>query len=667
MIRKILKIVLVLVLVVTVAVAATLALGIPQRWLIAFAAGKALKSPIELGDVSTLNAISISSLKTVPEEGAKPKVELDGLKLDYKLWPKDGRHFPKLTLEYLTLRSFAEKEIAPAAADSPAEAVTAVAPRKSNRGKKGRSSNPDAFVPRDISIKNLGLAMERPGLGLDINGLSTDITLGDNGAKKVALSGNALSGTLAMGASAAPRSISGNVDIGVDIAGGKTSVSPLKVHVPEIAEIEGSAMVNTKGDEKEASIEFPVLSAQDIDLPGLLPKDFSLRFKRIQGNGNQLKLKANLDKRAVITRGTHLDLSAEDLAVSQGDVNWFEGDAALKLVGGEKEDLDLSGSLALNDNAPINLAMNGSPMHLKSSIGFEGWTRDQTLALIPPAFRQSAAEWSLFAGIPKLDVGLAFDFPDVKASAALTLALNTPGDAPKDAQVLFSVNGSAIKLMFGEKIPVDLAVTSGNQKLAVKTLAARRKDPHSDVTLENLDIAAWLAAVLNGATSATTSLNGSADLTVLLKEKRAEGNLDLASCKASLGPLALDGFSLKGTYNYAMGAGCGGNADVSAERFSVAGIGLQSFAGPLTWSSEGGHKVTLKSAGAVHLAADNAPNLEQPGMVTNVENPEFLKQLPETLDAVTLELQWEQGALIGKCTINQGANSGVIHLRLPVS
>jgi len=547
--RKWLLRILIAVVVLCVVAALVLATGLPQRALLVRALSDALDAKVEVEGLSTFGRIRASAIRAADPAaaaGAPSKIELEGLDIDYTLFPDDSRYVSSVQIDTLAV-NLDRSQPAP---EEPEAAPEQKAPKKPRKKKKG-AEIPEWLIPKRGRISRIRFAGLKPTLGLSVDGLRVKATHESDRDYSIGLDSSELTGSWYAGSREAEQSLpeGSTLDIQYQKKGNTTTIAPLKIVLPGLLEVIGHGSVNGGVD-----LYLDRCVAQDLDLTEVDPTDLGLPFgfRRLDLSGTHIKGKANLNAFEASLAGTELHVVGEGLAIGPQGAEVYEGDLAITGAGGEGKDLALHLDAELNRGQKLHADLGGPLMQLAASVGLEGWSRDDVLALVPKAAREGAAgALPTFQGLESAALDVDLKLIAFEAVLDVKPRLVTAAGAAVPAKLTCLSKGVVLNLA-KQMLETKARAQIGDGSVAFEGRVGAREGVKGTVTLEQVNPVLWQEA-LEGRSALSdldTRIEGTAAVNVTPGLKKIELELDLSASPiryAFFGLPAKQALTLKGS------------------------------------------------------------------------------------------------------------------------
>ena len=692
--------VLVAIVVLLVIAAVLLATGWPQRTAIEKVLGNALNANITVGSVSTFGKISISDLKafdkTTASGSAEPMLDVDGLKLDYTLWPKDKRYFPALTVDKLGVRL-----------DRAAPARQKAFSKPGAKKKEKMDTMP--FIPRAADIASFQFNGDWPAGGFGVNGLHVKSTIDSKNDYTVALAGDGLTGSWWMVDHSMMHELKGgSVDLQVKKGNGETTVEPLKIAVPGLLDVMGRGQFKESG-KKEIDVRFDKFVAQDVDLsnapPGSVRVPFA--FKKLDLSGTHLNLIADPKGLKASFAETKLNINVSGLQLGPKDHEWYGGDLAIRGQSGATDKVLLNLDATLNVNQKLHASLEGQILELAAHLDLENWTRDDLLAALPKDMRGALQNVAGFQGVSSAVVDVQFKALTITATATVKPKLAAAEAVGAPVEFSGTASGSALSLIATPQFEVGLRAQVGDGSVNVKTRVGIPGPKRASIAVEQVDPGLWMAALVGpGMLDALrVKVGGSFEYESSDAGRKGSGEVHIAKANAIedlKGPVVLEDDTLKaaGLSGKLFGGALAADADLgilSADRpvhltAHVKGMNLESASGlagvpsfKLTGLADADLTLAADSAGIKELqiaVQSTAPVAVSVAFLEQLLASEYVKQMSDKgqleqivakivgkeeshpFDAATLSLAWKDDGLAGQVVLKSEQLNLTVDLRI---
>jgi len=587
--RKWLLRILIAIVLLCVVAALVLATGVPQRALLVRALSDALDAEVEVEGLSTVGRVTASAIRAADPAaapGAPPKIELEGLDIDYTLFPDDERYVPSVQIDTLAV-NLGRSQPPPEKPEAPPEQA---APKKPRKKKKKGGGIPDGFIPKEGRISRIQFAGLSPTLGLSVDGLRVKATHESDRDFSIGLDSAELTGSWYAGSREDEQSLpeGSTLDIQYQKKGKTTSIAPLKIALPGLLEVVGHGSVNGGVD-----LYLDKCVVQDLDLTQVDREDLALSLRgaklhlvpfacsKLDLSGTHLKGKANVKAFEASLAGTELHVIGEGLAFGPKGAEIYEGDLAITGKGGEGKDLALHLEAELNRGQKLHADLGGPLMELAASAGLEGWSRDDVLALVPKAVREGAANAvPTFQGIESAELGVDLKLISFEAALDVKPRLVTAAGAAVPTKLTYQSKG--VVLTFAKQmLETKARAQIGDGSVAFDGRVGAREGLKGTVTLDQVNPALWHEAIKGRSAlrDLDTHIGGTAAVNVTPGLKKVELELDLSASQirySFFGLPAEQALTLKGSLSAGSAPYWRGSGPLLELRLGdVVGLGLR--------------------------------------------------------------------------------------------
>ena len=525
--RKWLLRILIAVVALCVLAALVLATGLPQRALLVRALSEALDADVEVEGLSTFGRIRASAIRAADSSaaaGAPPKIELEGLDIDYTLFPGDSGYVSSVQIDSLAV-SLEGSQPPQKKPETGSEQTGPKKPPKKNGG-----AIPDWLIPKEGSISRIRFAGLKPTLGLSVDGLRLKATHESDSDYSIGLDTSELTGSWYAGSREAEQGLpeGSTLDIQYKKKGKTTSIAPLKIALPGLLEVLGHGAVNGGVD-----LNLDKCVVKDLDLSKVDPKDLGLPFavRKLDLSGTHLKGNANMKALEASLAGTELHVTGEGLAIGPLGAELYEGDLAITGAGGEGKDLALHLDVELNRGQKLHADLGGPLTQIAASVGLDGWSRDDVLALVPKTARERTANaLPAFQGLESATLDVDLKLISFEATLDVKPRLVTAAGAAVPAKLTWLSKG--VVLNFAKQtLATEARAQIGDGSVAFEGWVGGPRGVKGTVTLEQVNPVLWQEAL--GGHSALrnldTRIGGAATVNVTPGMKEIELELDLSA------------------------------------------------------------------------------------------------------------------------------------------
>jgi hypothetical protein len=568
--------------------------GFPQRWAIRQALNAAIKGRVEAQIDSTYDVVRLSRVRAYKPGAKEPWLDAGGVALDYSVWPGDGNVIRLLSVERLALRTVmgeedkSSKRPEPAATPAPAKRKRSSAPRR----QKKRIN----LTPLRVTVGDLEFQAARGADSFDIHGLSLDVSAPGDGSQIISLKGDSISGKVAEADSPA-RAFSGKVDVVVSRNRSGTTISPLQARLGDVLDLEGRMALTREEGATLLSAALPTARCTWDGLLRMALPDAPLSFGVLDASGSVLQLKFDLGKTVLAARGTEMVCAAAPLSLGNPETGISWKNARLRLNGGEASDLDVSGSLALEEREKVSVTVTGSLLAFTASVKGQEIARDEMLALCPPDWRTVLAPINI-QSLKSSEASLSFQYPRFKGTATLVPALAEGGPA---ARVECESEGSLVGALLGEAVQIRTLAALGEQSVRTAGTWARNRPCKFTVEAAGVDPKTWLQALAPSLETGMEagSLSGTADVEADLETRAVTATFHLDETSIGVTALRLEGMKAEGSVQGAIKAlTCEGHFE--AQGLFLPGLGAKGVVGKASMGEGRLRLRELKSGADAH-------------------------------------------------------------------
>ena len=447
---------------------------------------------------------------------ASPTLELSGLSTTYSLNPNAGRMIDDVHVETVTARIHL--------LDGPASSINVLESNASG----GSTSMPTVrtrYIPESLSVDNIALEFVGEGGSLNLGNLALTMRYPRRPDLELQIKTEGLTGDWRLGDSETLHSLAGGVvDIAADRRFDGGEISPIRISLPELVDIEGKASAVFEGPRVRYRGE---ITTARID--GAVAKLFEGR------EGWPIIRFGAIDIRDTVLHGTQrlagssvpyvrVDASVTAAHIGPDDAPYYTGDASIK---GEFDDRKGTFDVTLGQGQVVQFAMEGLGAIPKGTVSVTDWSRENLADALPASLRNSV---TTLTQLHQLDASIAFGAItagielgiDVKPTLAFTekarqfrLTLDGVVDRSGDLGPLFNSKGT-------------LNIVDG-PKIADVVFEVPQDFSSGDVTLTLGEDSATAIAGVFGAAATTETAEGALAGTVDVMVHRGDSKDPLAS------------------------------------------------------------------------------------------------------------------------------------------
>ncbi len=478
---------------------------------------------------SAIGALHIDSLtlfSTIEEEGP-PVIQINGLSIDYDLFPKDGRWIREVVVEGMTVLADATDP------DKPNFAFI-----QALLAEDDSEPLPASVIPKSVRVENIAISAAGkptgsfegkpfPLVGLSVVGLSANAELDGDRVTHATLAGDGIrTRTWTGNAANAIEDVDGYVEIVFDGDDSESQLDIVDVNLPGLIAVAGMASSAVTESASHHHVEFSTLKLDgtrfdDAALPIAFAHIDASGFRVDEGTGHRWEIPCAIT----------------GLRLGNSDQPLYNGDLQLAVDRADSNDVELA--VTLNDGQLISAQFNPELGSAVASV--DAWTPEMIESAVPPTYRDRLSaipeyrtlSLTFAASAPNLnewieqsqDESLVFDF-SVFGDAAL----------PQDTKESGFRIESAGNGVWGENT-LTSATVKGGIVIAGERAAfdvARKADESfaSTMTFDDVNVGRWLKLALGDVPVGTDSgvLNG----TIAYDGTTGNGDVTLSRGKENL-------------------------------------------------------------------------------------------------------------------------------------
>lgn len=459
-------------------IGAGLAAGTLQRVLVRKGLGRVLGARVSVAEVTLAGGLAIHHLylRDPAWTGRPAAVALRELRLDYSLFPADGRYIGGAVAEGLevTLQR-------PAGERSNYQFLSDFlgAPRG--------TMDPLATLPVSLSLRDTAFSITQPGTGGVLEGILLDATFPSLDQFAVRVHGDAVRARWWLdGPAHAHHLDAGTLDIAVDR---RPEGWEIKGHarLPNLLELEARAEASQSPNAWSLRAEVAHAEARG-DVLALLPPELlpvPIRFESITVRDSRVE--ASYADGVFSLPLLAIDASAADLTAGPPDAPYYAGPLHIRGEGGlgEASEARLEATFSGGQTAGVSFRAGpeaGWSVHTEAA----GWSLEQVLDLVPGTWRGLAAEYlpTLSQADVVLDVGYTPERWAVSAQTEAALAETT-------AELALEATYAPGAASPGR---ADIRVRQDGGEVAAETVIAAHGGAAASIELAHVALDAWLAA-----------------------------------------------------------------------------------------------------------------------------------------------------------------------------
>lgn len=358
--------------------------GAPQAWLVSYAASRMLDTRVEAEGVSLVHRVYADRIRIYDDDAGQPTVSLNNIGADIDLSAERVVQHLRIGTVLATVRASGD-------AYSNIEFVRALLDRPRADDGTGR------YMPRKITLDSCVIDAELAEMGLKLDSVFVEATLGADGRFAVEVKGNDVRGSHWFGTPELAEDVeNGSVDVFAtrDVSGLSMMAD---IALPTFIDVKANASMEVQARAAVWDIDVKSADLAGMALGGLegIVIPVPVQFAHVKAGPNRVRIRQG--NRLTMPSAT-LDVAARDLYVGPAAGPWYGGDLAIRGTASLDRDIDASVAITFDAGQTATVVAGGSRESGIADVVIANWSRDDLIATVPPRYREQAGALPAFSG-----------------------------------------------------------------------------------------------------------------------------------------------------------------------------------------------------------------------------------------------------------------------------
>lgn len=447
--------------------------GVPQAWLVSRMASQALGTRVEAEDVSLFHKVRAGAVYVYDAGAVAPTFSLHDIDVDVDLAADRIVRSVRVGTVAATIRAASD-------AYSNIRFLNAFLARPKDQPASAR------YLPQEISLESCVIDAELAEMGIVLEGLAVDATLGEEGRFAVEVTGEGIDGLHWFGTPDNVEPVeNGSIDVFASRSAEGISVMA-NIALPAFIELDAEAATALDRGAWVWDIQVHTADMAGLALGGLEGIVVPTPVQFAQLTANNTRVRVRLGDRVSIPNAT-LDVVARDLWVGPASEPWYGGDLTVRGTASLTQQVAANVAVTFEAGQTATVVASGTVDSGTADVVIANWSRDDLLATVPPRYRARAEALPAFEGLSGNAAATwsgrdyTADVDVTTSGARETLALRTSGTGNMDSGPVFD----------GEvRLGIGTGVVEGTIAVASATAL------NADLTIADAKLNRWLNVVM---------------------------------------------------------------------------------------------------------------------------------------------------------------------------